>query len=209
MTIEIQPARKNQGFPLKIFGPVLKNPFSKGKSTQTSTEKAWMPWLKTALSVLAGYLAGLVIYNISAIGFSIPLITGASAIFAVDKWHRRLTTRFRLVGVLYKLVLNLAVMTLAGLIIWAGVQIFLLSVPADYSAYVFILIVELVIFVYLARVLSENSWRRPKLVPTFFLMLVIAIGFAFFGTEPLATYKDSIVEFSTSLYKQVVSWLGL
>lgn len=208
VTIEIQPAHKNPAFPLKIFGPVLKNPFRKDAASPADREKPWMPWLKTALSVLAGFLAGLVISNISEIGYSLPLITGASAIFAIDKWHRRLTTRFGLLGALYKLVLNLAVLALVGLIIWAGVQIIRLSLDTDYSAYVFILIVELVIFVYLARVLSTNSWRRPKLVPTFFLALFIAIGLAFAGVEPLAAYKDSVMEFFTSLFQKTVDWLG-
>lgn len=209
VTIDIQPARKNPAFPLRIFGPVLKNPFSRGRPKQAATEKTWMPWLKTALSVLAGYLAGLVIFNISEIGFSVPLTTGASAIFAIDKWHRRLTTRFKPVGAFYKLVLNLAVLALTGLIIWSAAQIFQLSLPANYSAYVFILVVELVIFVYLARVLSENSWRRPKLVPTFFLLVLIAIGLAFNEVEPLTSYKDSVIEFLSSIYIRVREWMGL
>ncbi|MDD2251502.1 MAG: J domain-containing protein [Dehalococcoidales bacterium] len=209
VTIDIQPAHKNQAFPLKIFGPVLKNPFNRGKPKQVTAEKAWMPWLKTALSVLAGYLAGLVILRISEIGFSVPLTTGAAALFAIDKWHRQLTTRFKPAGALYKLVLNLAMLTLAGLIIWSAAQIFRLSLPSDYLSYVFILVVELVIFVYLARVLSENSWRRPKLVPTFFLLVLIAIGLAFAEVEPLASCKDSVIEFLSSVYTRAREWMGL
>ena len=210
VVVELQPIRKNPLFPLNIFGPVLKNPFKKDNSLQYSTEKAWMPWLKTALTVFAGYLAGLVFNNISGTSFFIPLITGAVAIFAVDKWLRQFTTRFKLIGVLYKLALNLAVLSLVGLIIWTVVQIFITAgLPSDYSAYVFMLIVELVIFVYIARVFSNNSWRRPKLVPTFFLLAAVVIVLAFAGFEPLEPYKDAVIEFFRSLFDRVITWLDL
>jgi uncharacterized membrane protein YoaK (UPF0700 family) len=70
-----------------------------------------------------------------------------------------------------------------------------------------LLIVEFITFVYALRVFSTNSWRRPKLWPTFFLLLAIIIALSFAGVKPLAGYKDTVIDYLTSLFEQVKNWL--
>ncbi len=206
VTIELQPTHKNPVFPLKIFGPGLKNPFRKDKTSSPLAEKAWMPWLKTLLIVLAGYLTGQVLVNLSGINFALFLALGASIIYAIDNLHRGLTTRYKLLSYAYKLLLNLAVLGIAASGVWTGLQIYNTASLAS-ASFIFLLIVEFITFVYALRVFSTNSWRRPKLWPTFFLLLAITIALSFAGVRPLAGYKDTAIDYLTSLFEQVKNWL--
>jgi len=182
----------------KIFGPGLKSMFS---SAGSGTRPWWQKWFKTLLVVSAGLVLGLAGNRISGISIPLPLFLGASILFSVEKWHRELTSRFKPVSALYKLGLNLAVAALIILLAWTGAGAYRQTLGVSNTTAGFIFGGELVALIYLLKVFSNNSWRRPKFVPTMMLALVVAVVLAFAGIEPLASLKDSLIEAVVNLYE--------
>jgi len=144
----------------------------------------------------------LLIFALSILGFglnaftksSIPLwlLLGFSIIFPIEKWFKK-TTLNKPVGKLYRLLLNLALLSMFGLLIWSGFQLTakqLASTPLISSIVFF---VEFIFFIWIWRKVAKNSWRWPSMKLTVFLLVCIALVFTFAGVSPLSTYKDDLV----------------
>lgn len=198
LEVEMSPASALKSLQGKIFGPGLKSMFS---ASGSGTRAWWQKWVKTLLAVSAGLLLGLLFNHLSATGIPLPLFAGASVLFSVEKWHRELTSRFKAVSALYKLGLNLAVAALIILLVWTGIGAYRQTLGMDNIIAGFLFGGELVGLIYLMKVFSDNSWRRPKLFPTIILVLLVAVVLAFAGIEPLSTVKDRVTEAVVSLYE--------
>ena len=129
------------------------------------------------------------------IGTFIPfwILSGFSVIFSIEKWFNYYTRKHKWVGKLYRLILNLSILSILGLLIWSGIRLF--SSQFTYSAVVgsLIFVAELVFFIWMWRVISKNSWRWPSMKLTVFSLICLSVVFAFAGVQPLSTYKDDMI----------------
>lgn len=150
-------------------------------------------WLLSLLFLFALSLVG---WGISVlISSSIPfwLLFGVSVFYPIEKWLSYYTRKYKIVGKIYRLILNLSVLSLLGLLIWSGIALF--SQQFIHSPLIggFVFLAELVIFIWLYRVVAKNSWRQPSMKLTVFSLICLFIIFAFAGVQPLANYKDTLL----------------
>ena len=150
-------------------------------------------WLIAILLIFALCIVGLGISIF--VGNFIPLwlMLGFSLIFSVEKWFHYYTRRHKGLGKLYRLLLNLSILSLLGLIVWSGIKLF--SQQFVYSQLIgsLIFLAELVFFVWLCRIVSKNSWRWPSMKLTVFSLICLFVIFAFAGVSPFTDYKNSLV----------------
>lgn len=99
----------------------------------------------------------------------------------------------KIVGKLYRTILNLSVLSLFGLIVWSGVSLFSQQFMDSPIVGSLVFLAELIVFIWACRVVSENSWRQPSMKLTVFSLIVLFMIFAFAGVQPLADYKDGTV----------------
>jgi len=139
--------------------------------------------------------------------FPLVLFVYSSAVFAAERWHRQGLARFKWLGSIYKLAINLGVLGLVGLIVWTVVGLFSGQPEAGYTAGGLLLAVEVLLFIFLASVLSENSWRRPKMVPTVLGVLALLVVLAMAALQPLAEYGAVIIDWLVSVYERIRDWI--
>ena len=148
-------------------------------------------WLLSLLFVFALSLVGWRIHVL--IGSFIPfsLLLGFSVIYSIEKWLSYPTIRHKTVGRIYRLILNLSVLSLLGLLVWSGVlQQFMQSPLIGSLLFVF----ELAIFIWLCRVVSKNSWRQPSMKLTIFSLICLFLIFSFAGVQPITDYKNVAID---------------
>jgi len=149
-------------------------------------------WLRSLLFVFALSLVGL---GISVrIGSFIPvwLLLGFSVIYSIEKWlgYYVYAQKYKIVGKIYRLILNLSVLSLIGLIIWSAVSLFAQQFTRSPLIGSFLFLAELIAFIWLCRVISRNSWRQPSMKLTVFCLICLFLIFSFAGVQPMAHYKD-------------------
>jgi uncharacterized protein YkwD len=121
-----------------------------------------------------------------------------STIFSLNKWFENFTVRHKNFGKLYRLLLNCAILSLLGLIIYSGVQLFTNHFLDSQIIGSMLFITEIVLFIWLWRIIKNNSWRWPSMKLTTFSLVGIFLIFAFAGIKPIAEYKNDIIEKITS-----------
>jgi ribosomal protein L37AE/L43A len=152
-------------------------------------------------------LALILIFALSIIGLGISiyvrsfipfwLLLGFSIFYSIEKWFYYFTRRHKGFGKLYRLLLNLSLLSLLGLLIWSGINLFsqqFMQTPLDGSL---IFIAEFVLFIWLCRVVSKNSWRWPSMKLTVFSVISVFLVLAFAGVSPFTEYKDSFLNVFT------------
>jgi hypothetical protein len=155
-------------------------------------------WLKTLVVVAAfgGIGMGASLY----LGFFIPLwiALGCSLILSVQTWHYDSIIKYKYLGILYRLFLNLSMLSITGILIWSGIKLFsrqLAQTPIIGSVYFF---AEFFVFVWLWVVVSRNSKRWPSMKLTVAFLIFAFFVLAFAGVSPLMEYKDNFF----ALFKQ-------
>ncbi len=149
-------------------------------------------WLLSLLLVLTLSLVG---WGISALISSfIPFwsLLGFSVIFSIEKWLSYYTRKYKVVGRIYRLILNFSVLSLLGLLIWSSVLLFTHQFMQSPLIGSLLFIAELGVFIWLCRVVSKNSWRQPSMKLTVFSLICLFLIFSFAGVQPLSAYKDSL-----------------
>ncbi|MDD5700741.1 MAG: transglutaminase domain-containing protein [Dehalococcoidales bacterium] len=157
-------------------------------------------WLKALLLVVIVSLAGL---GISIyIGIPIPFWTllGFSIIFSIEKWFNYFTRKQKTIGKLYRLLLNLSILSLLGIVIWSGIKLFSRQFIYNQLVGILIFIAELIFFIWMWRIVSKNSWRWPSMKLTVFSIFVLFLILAFAGVAPMETYKDASISFLSSKF---------
>ncbi len=181
--------------------PVSEEPPGKGLSSSplepaiktTKTLKQALNWLIPALLIFSCTLIG---FGISMfIGTAIPfwLLLGFSLIISIEKWFYYLTRKYKYIGKLYRLVLNLSILCLLGLTIWSGIKLFSQQYFSSPLVGSLVFLTELAFFFWMWRTVSKNSWRWPSMKLTVFLLVCMAVVFTFAGVPPLSTYKDTLI----------------
>lgn len=158
-----------------------------------SNTKNWK-WLLSLLFVFALSLAGWGIKVL--IGSLIPLwlLLGFSVIHSIEKWLSFPTIRYKTVGRIYRLILNLSVLSLLGLLAWSGVLLFTQQFMQSPLIGSLLFVFELAIFIWLCRVVSKNSWRQPSLKLTIFSLICLFLIFSFAGVQPITDYKNVAID---------------
>jgi len=125
---------------------------------------------------------------------------GFSLIFSIEKWLHYLTRKYRYVGRLYRLSLNLTILCLLGLAVWSGVKLFSQQYFSTSLIGSLIFLAELTLFVWMWRVVSKNSWRWPSMKLIVFVLLIVFIVLAFAGVSPMAEWKDKAIDKITTTW---------
>ena len=149
-------------------------------------------WLKALLLIVVLSIVGFIAS--SFVGSLIPfwLLFGSSVFYSIEKRLSYYTKRYKIVGRIYRLILNLSVLSLLGLLIWSGVLLFTQRFMQSPLVGSLLFLFEFVVFIWLCRVASKNSWRQPSMKLTVFSLVCLFLVFSFAGVQPLSTYKDSL-----------------
>jgi hypothetical protein len=149
-------------------------------------------WLTALLFMAVLSVAGLVVSMF--LGSFIPfwLLFIFSVFFSIEKWLSYYTGRYRIVGRIYRLILNLSALSLLGLLIWSSVLLFTHGFMQSPLIGSLLFTAELGVFIWLCRVVSKNSWRRPSMKLTVISLICLFLIFSFAGVQPLSAYKDSL-----------------
>jgi hypothetical protein len=146
----------------------------------------------TALLVIAGLsIAGIVAGILFQNFIPFCLLFGFSVFYCVERWSGYYTWKHKVVGRVYRLVLNLSLLSLLGLLVWSGVLLFSQRFLQSPLAGSLMFVSEFAVFIWLCRVVSRNSWRQPTMKLTVFSIIGLFLIFSFAGVQPLSAYKDS------------------
>jgi len=154
-------------------------------------------WLLALLLIFSLLMLGLGISVL--VGNSIPiwLLFGFSVSYSTEKWFRYYTRKYKWIGKIYRLSLNLGILCLLGLIIWSGTKLFsqqYFSTPLVGSL---LFLAEFTFLIWMWRTISKNSWRWPSMKLTVFSVICVFIVLAFAGVSPFSVYKDSFINVFT------------
>ena len=156
-------------------------------------------WLIALLFIVALSGVGLVASTVAESFIPFWLLFGFSVFFSIEKWLSYYTRKYKIVGRIYRLILNLSLLSLLGLLIWSGVSLFTQQFMQSPLMGSLLFLVEIAVFIWLCRVVSKNGWRQPSMKLTVFSLICLFLIFSFAGVQPLSTYKDSLVN-SISTY---------
>lgn len=151
-------------------------------------------WLLSLLFVFALSLAGWGIKVLTGSLIPLWLLLGFSVIHSIEKWLSFPTIRYKTVGRIYRLILNLSVLSLLGLLIWSGVLLFTQRFMQSPLVGSLLFVAEIAVFVWLCKVVSKNNWRQPSMRLTVISLICLFLIFSFAGVQPLADYKDAAID---------------
>ncbi|MBI2852853.1 MAG: CAP domain-containing protein [Chloroflexi bacterium] len=147
-------------------------------------------WQIALLLVFALSLIGLAISALAGTIIPLWLILGFSSVFLIEKEFSYVTRKYKEIGIPYRLLLNLSVVSLGGLLIWSGIKLFSKSLGSSPMVGTAVFVTEFVFFVWMWRVVFRNRWRWPSMKLTVSCLIGLLLVGTFAGVEPLATVKD-------------------
>jgi hypothetical protein len=157
-------------------------------------------WPKAASVIAAVSIAGIAASMFVGNFVPFALLLGFSVFYCVERWSGYYTWEHEVVGRIYRLVLNLSLLSLLGLLVWSGVMLFSQRFTQSPLAGSLMFVFELAVFVWLCRVVSRNSRRQPSMKLTVFSVIGLFLIFSFAGVQPLAAYKDSVFDSMVALF---------
>lgn len=164
------------------------------KSPKLPTSPFRIPnWLFALLLIFALSILGLGLNALTKSPIPLWLLLGFSVIYSIEKWFNYFTRKSKALGKLYRLVLNLGILSILGLLIWSGFQLVAKQLAHTPLTGSLVFLAEFVFFVWMWRKVAKNSWRWPSMKLTIFSLICLALVFTFAGVPPLSTYKDNLV----------------
>ena len=151
-------------------------------------------WKFALLLIFALCVAGIIIDTFVDSLIPFWLLLGFGCFFSIEKWFLYPARKYKVVGNLYRLILNLSLLALLGLFIWSGVKLFSHSFIGAPLFGTLLFIGEIVLIVWLWRVVARNSWLWPSMKLTVFTLIGLLLLFSFAGIQPLASYKDKALD---------------
>jgi DnaJ domain len=118
------------------------------------------------------------------------ILLGFSAIYLIEKWFGYPVRKHKTIGMLYRLILNLGILSYLGFVVWSGVQLFSQQFAGTPLTGSLVFLLECGFFLWLWWIVSKNSWRFPSMKLTLFALVAIFLVFSFAGVQPFSTYKD-------------------
>jgi len=161
-------------------------------------------WLKALLFIFPFSVIGLGISILVGVYIPFWILLGFSLFYSIDKWLYYPTRKHKSVGKLYRLLLNLSILSLLGLTIWSGIELFSQRFLHNPIVGSLIFLLEIVFFIWFSRVVSKNSWRWPSMKLTMFSLICLFIIFSFSGVQPMAGYKDAAINKIMSLINEQI-----
>ena len=162
-------------------------------------------WLKPILLIGALSIGGLIANRFVESLLPFWLLLGFSIFYSIEKWLSYYTRRYKIVGRIYRLVLNLSLLSLLGLLVWSGASLFaqrFMQTPLIGS---FVFLFEIAVFIWWCRLVSKNGWRQPSMKLTVFSLICLFFIFSFAGVQPMTHYKDvAIGEITTFINEQKI-----
>lgn len=149
-------------------------------------------WLLSLTLVFALSLTGWGISVLISNFIPLWLLLGFSVIFSIEKWLFYYTRKYKIIGKIYRAVLNLSLLSLLGLLIWSGVSLFTQQFMLNPIVGSLVFLAELVLFIWFWRVVSRNSWRQPSMKLTVLSVICLFVVFAFAGVQPFSDYKNEV-----------------
>jgi hypothetical protein len=148
-------------------------------------------WPKAAAVIAALSIAGIAASMFVGDFVPFALLLGFSVFYCVERWSGYYTWDHKNAGRVYRLVLNLSLLSLLGLLVWSGVMLFSQRFMHSPLAGSLMFVFEVAVFVWLCRVVSRNGRRQPSTKLTVVSVIGLFLIFSFAGVQPLAAYKDS------------------
>jgi hypothetical protein len=148
-------------------------------------------WPKAAAVMAALSIAGIAASMFVGNFIPFALLLAFSIFYCVDRWSGYYTWEHEIVGRVYRLVLNLSLLSLLGLLFWSGVLLFNQRFMQSPLAGSLMFVFEFAVFIWLCRVVSRNGRRQPSMKLTVFSVIGLFLIFSFAGVQPLSAYKDS------------------
>jgi hypothetical protein len=181
---------------------------SRDSSNITGTGKGFaLPqidkWLLALLFIFSLSLAGLGISLLLADFIPLWILFLFSFVYSIEKWLYYRTRKHKSVGKLYRIFLNLSIISLIWLMVLTGIELFSSQHTRSPLTGSLIFLAEFVLFVWMWRVVAKNSWRWPSMKLTAFSLVVILTVFAFAGVKPLSNYKDAIVSGISNIFSSL------
>jgi len=172
-----------------------KNPRAKGSSSSggwkvPSTDFGPPHWLKALLLVFAASVIGLIVSALARSYVPFWPVFGFSIFYSIERWFYYLTRRHRALGKLYRVLMNLSLLALLGLLVWLAVKLFSHQLAQPPLLGSLMLLSGVALFVWMAKVVSKNSWRWPSMKLTVFSLICLFLVFSFAGVQPMADYTE-------------------
>jgi hypothetical protein len=168
---------------------------------RTSGRRAPIPnWPKAAAVIAALSIAGIAASMFVGNFIPFALLLGFSVFYCVETWSGYYTWEHEVVGRIYRLILNLSLLALLGLLVWSGVMLFSQRFTQSPLAGSLMFVFEGAVFVWLYRVVSRNSRRQPSMKLTVVSVIGLFLIFSFAGVQPLAAYKDTAFDSVVALF---------
>ncbi len=122
------------------------------------------------------------------IGSFIPfwILFGFSFIYSIEKWFHYFTRKYTGLGRLYRLLLNLSILSLLGLLVWTGIKLFSQQLVQSSLVGSLIFLAEFCFFIWIWRVVSKNRRRWPSMKLTIFSLIFLFLVLAFAGVSPFS-----------------------
>jgi glucan phosphoethanolaminetransferase (alkaline phosphatase superfamily) len=151
-------------------------------------------WLLSLFLVVALSLVGWGVSMLISSLIPFWLLLGFSVIYSIEKWLFYYTRKYKIVGKIYRAILNLSVLSLLGLLVWSGVSLFTQQFMQSPIVGSLVFLAELVAFIWACKVVSRNSWRQPSMKLTVLSVICLFLIFAFAGVKPFTDYKDTSID---------------
>jgi hypothetical protein len=148
-------------------------------------------WLKALLLIVGLSVLGLGISLYAGNNIPLWVFTGFSCFFSLEQWYKNIIIRYKLIHGLYKLLLNLSLLSLLGLLIWSGIKLFSHQFFKTALIGSFIFIGEFVIFVWIWKFTARHGSQWPSMKLTIFSLIALFFVFAFAGVSPFLEMKNS------------------
>jgi hypothetical protein len=200
----VECVNKRLGIHKKNLKTTINNNVSNQPEVKIKANNQTLPtWLLACLFIFSFVIVGFALSVYFKFYILFWVLLGFSLIYSSEKWLKRLLGKNKLLGKLYKLVLNLSILALLGLLIWVGIKLFSKELSTNALVGSLIFIGVLVFCIWLWKVVSKNRWRWPSIKLTAFSLLVFLSIFSFAGVQPFKDYKDNafshVKSFFTSL----------
>jgi hypothetical protein len=168
---------------------------STGTASPSNTKILHLPkmgkWEMALICIVGLTLLGLGIGVFAGNNISFWVLSGFSCILVLEKWLINSITKFKIIHGLYKLLLNLSLLSLLGLLIWSGIQLFSHQFFKTALIGSLIFIGEFVIFVIIWKFTAKHGSQWPSMKLTIFSLIAIFFVFAYAGVSPFLEWKDS------------------
>ena len=165
-----------------------------GKNKRKKTSNHKIPnWLIALLFILTLGIIGLGVSVFVGVFIPFWILLGFSLFYSIEKWFYYPIRKHKSIGKLYRLFLNLSILSLLALIIWSGIKLFSQQFTHSYLIGSLVFLAEFGFFVWMWRIVSKNSWRWPSMKLTIFSLICLFLIFAFAGVRPFTDYKTSLI----------------